>query len=137
VTGGPIRTAEIQTHRKTLEADLEGEPWSDAYVRDRLKELEERWPFLEREEIAGGRGEGEFADLAFLVWPLLPIPDIELEVEGVLAHLRDIQGSPLFLFGLLVTAVALGLWIRHGLPGLRELVALVVPERERPEHEPE
>lgn len=60
----------------------------------------------------------EWADLAFLVWPLLPIPNEDQEVEGVLAHLQNIEGSPFFLFGLLLTAVGLALWRRHGYPGL-------------------
>jgi hypothetical protein len=77
--------------------------------------------------------EGSWPDLAFLVWPLLPIPGIESEVEGVLAHLRNIEGEPFFLFGLALTVIALGLWVRHGLPGLRALVGLVLPERESPE----
>jgi hypothetical protein len=73
-----------------------------------------------------------WADLAFLVWPLLPIPDQGGELEGVIAHLRNIEGSPLFLFGLALTAVGLALWYRHGLPGLRELVGLVTPEGRPP-----
>lgn len=76
-------------------------------------------------------------DLAFLVWPVLPIPDEGSEMIGILTHLRNIEGSPLFLFGLGLTAVGLALWYRHGLPGLRELVGLVVPTHERSGHEPE
>jgi hypothetical protein len=68
-----------------------------------------------------------WADLAFLVWPVLPIPNVESELEGVIAHLRNIEGSPFFLFGLLLTALALGLWYRHGLPGLRELLGVLLP----------
>lgn len=63
----------------------------------------------------------EWADLAFLVWPLLPLPHQDTELEGLVAHLRNIEGSPFFLFGLLLTAVGLGLWIRHGRPGVAEL----------------
>lgn len=69
----------------------------------------------------------DWADLAFLVWPLLPIPNVESELEGVLAHLRNIEGSPFFLFGLALTALALGLWYRHGFPGLRELLGVLLP----------
>ena len=58
VTGEPIRTAEIQKRRKDVAPELGYEPRADAVVRKQLKELEERWPFLEREKIAGGRGEG-------------------------------------------------------------------------------
>jgi hypothetical protein len=66
-----------------------------------------------------------WGDLAFLVWPLLPIPDAGSELEGLVAHLRNIEGSPLFLFGLGLTAVGLALWYRHEFPGLRELVSLL------------
>lgn len=68
-----------------------------------------------------------WANLAFLVWPLLPIPDADGEVIGVLEHLRNIEGSPLFAFGGLLTGLGLVLWYQHGLPGLRELVALAGP----------
>lgn len=72
-----------------------------------------------------------FGDLVFLAWPLAPSP--ATETVGILAHLRNIEGSPLFLFGLGLTAVGLGLWYRHGLPGLRELVGLVTTETLAPD----
>jgi hypothetical protein len=81
--------------------------------------------------------EQSWGDLAFLVWPLLPIPDQGSELEGVIAHLRNIEGSPLFLFGIVLTAVGLALWYRHGLPGLRELVGLVTPKGRPPESDVE
>jgi hypothetical protein len=71
---------------------------------------------------------GNWADLAFLVWPALPIPNQATEIEGLVTHLQNIEGSPLFLFGLGLTAVGLALWIRDGLPGLRALVAFVLPD---------
>jgi len=61
---------------------------------------------------------------AFLVWPLVAPPDTE--VVGLLAHLRNIEGSPLFLFGLAVTAAGLAVWIRDGAPGVAALRARVV-----------
>ncbi|WP_276257977.1 metal-dependent hydrolase [Haloglomus litoreum] len=69
-----------------------------------------------------------FGDLGFLVWPLVPPP--ATETVGLFAHLRDIEGSPLFLFGLGLTAVGLVLWYRHGLPGLRELASLAMRRSE-------
>jgi len=92
----------------------------------------------DRPAVAGGFGVGylshllgdslhalvtvEWADLSFLLWPLLepPIPP-EGETIGVLAHLRDIEGSPFFLFGLLLTGAMVVLWDRHGWPGVTEL----------------
>lgn len=64
----------------------------------------------------------EWADLGFLVWPLVAPPDSE--TVGVLAHLRDIEGSPFFLFGLGLTLAMLVLWNRRGHPGLAELVSV-------------
>ena len=64
-----------------------------------------------------------WSDLGFLVWPLVAPP--ETEVVGLLAHLRDIEGSPFFLFGLLLTGSMLLLWHHHGHPGLTELWGLV------------
>lgn len=64
---------------------------------------------------------GEYADLNYLGWPLLSLPQTGTEVEGLLTHLRNIEGSPQFVFGLLLTVLALGLWIRHGAPGLLTL----------------
>lgn len=71
----------------------------------------------------------EWADLAFLVWPLLPIPNEDSETEGLIAHLLDIEGSPFFLFGLGVTVTGLGLWNAHGRPGFAEVVSVVRPRR--------
>jgi hypothetical protein len=64
---------------------------------------------------------GDWANLAFLVWPVFPIPGAESEVEGLLTHLRGIDGSPFFLFGLLLAGVAFALWASHGWPGWTEL----------------
>lgn len=63
-------------------------------------------------------------DAAFLVWPLVATPDGEL--VGLLAHLRNIEGSPLFLFGLALTAVGAVVWGRDGYPGVAPLRALLV-----------
>lgn len=66
---------------------------------------------------------GEWTYLGFLVWPLQPPP--ERELEGVVAHLMSIEGTATFLFGLLLTAIALLQWNEHGRPGLGELHRLV------------
>lgn len=63
-----------------------------------------------------------WGDLFFLVWPLAAAPDEE--TVGLLAHLRDIEGSPLVLFGLVLTVAMLALWNSHGRPGLAELWSL-------------
>lgn len=62
----------------------------------------------------------EWAELTFLLWPVLPSPEPELG-KSLMAHLVAIEGSPRFLFGLLLTGVALAVWARDGLPGLETL----------------
>jgi hypothetical protein len=61
---------------------------------------------------------GQWGDLAFLVWPLLPIPGVATETEGILAHLLNIRAEPFFLFGVVLTGVAFAVWLSHGRPGL-------------------
>ncbi|WP_255196445.1 metal-dependent hydrolase [Halorarius litoreus] len=69
----------------------------------------------------------QWGDLFFLVWPLTTPPDAE--TVGLIAHLRDIDGSPFFLFGLLLTVAMLVLWNHHGRPGLAELWSVVPGQR--------
>jgi hypothetical protein len=63
---------------------------------------------------------GEFSDLSFFVWPILSSPDYETG-QSFLAHLRGIEGSPTFLFEIVLAIVAFGVWLRHGRPGLATL----------------
>ncbi len=58
--------------------------------------------------------------LRFLVWPLLPPPPYESD-SGFAEHLLSLELTPFFLFGLGLTALAMGLWVRDGLPGLGTL----------------
>lgn len=63
---------------------------------------------------------GDWAFLAFLLWPVLPSPPYA-GPERVLAYVVAIRPTPLFLFGLALTGVAAVLWARHGFPGLGTL----------------
>lgn len=65
---------------------------------------------------------GEWAELSYLVWPLLPPPPGD-ELVGLIAYLRDIQASPFFLFELGLTVVGIGLWWSHGRPGIEALTS--------------
>lgn len=61
---------------------------------------------------------GEFAQLAFLLWPVLP-PVEYTTGQSFIAHFSAIDLlAPYFLLQNLLTVVALGVWYRDGLPGL-------------------
>ena len=60
---------------------------------------------------------GEFAGLTFLAYPFVPIPEGPPGV-GLLYLIRTQQLDPFFLFGLALTALAVGLWLADGRPGL-------------------
>lgn len=66
--------------------------------------------------------EGEWAEITFLLWPALPLPDYE-GTPGILAHIREAELTPRILFGFLLTGVALAVWARHGYPGVRTVRA--------------
>jgi hypothetical protein len=61
---------------------------------------------------------GTWEHLAFLVWPLLPIPGAETELEGLFAHFGRLDASVVYSEGVLLTAAAFALWLFQGAPGL-------------------
>jgi hypothetical protein len=61
---------------------------------------------------------GNWGDLAFLVWPLLPIPGAENELEGLLAHLARLDASAIYSEGVLLAGGVFVLWLLQGAPGL-------------------
>jgi membrane-bound metal-dependent hydrolase YbcI (DUF457 family) len=61
---------------------------------------------------------GDFHYVSFLGWPLIPAIEYDLATGGFLDHLFALELGPLALFELGLTVVAVGLWYRHGLPGL-------------------
>jgi len=64
---------------------------------------------------------GDFGGLSFLAYPFVPAPE-EPPGVGLLFQLRTQQPTPEFLFGLALTGLAVGLWLRDGRPGLGVLV---------------
>ena len=66
--------------------------------------------------------DGTYEHLAFLVWPLLPIPNAANEVEGLFAHLARLDASVVYSDGVLLAGVAFALWLLQGAPGLRLLL---------------
>jgi hypothetical protein len=65
---------------------------------------------------------GTWENLAFLVWPLLPIPGVEYELEGVFAHLTRLDVSVVYSEGVLLAAGMFVVWLAQGAPGVRTLV---------------
>jgi hypothetical protein len=63
--------------------------------------------------------QGEWAALGYLAWPLFPLPSTE--VEGLVSHFQAITAEPHFLFGLALTGLATGVWLRDGRPGVATL----------------
>lgn len=61
---------------------------------------------------------GNWTNLAFLVWPLLPIPGTESELEGIIAHFRTLDASAVYSEGVLLAVGMFFLWIHQGAPGL-------------------
>lgn len=59
---------------------------------------------------------GEFEGLAFLAYPFVPAPEGPPGV-GLLYLIRTQQLDSFFLFGLTLTALAVGLWLADGRPG--------------------
>lgn len=81
---------------------------------------------------------GDFGELRFLAYPILQPMQYDVE-GGFIGYLTEtlfaLDPSPTLLFEFGLTAVALALWYRDGLPGLQ----LLIPERvsqiiERQEH---
>ena len=68
---------------------------------------------------------GSWENLAFLVWPLLPIPGVEYELEGVLAHLARLDASAVYSEGVLLAGGVFLLWLLQGAPGLRTSIEWV------------
>lgn len=63
---------------------------------------------------------GEFGDLTFLLWPVLPMPEPEL-AQSFSAHVAVVEPGPTFVFELLLVAAALAAWHDDGHPGLGTL----------------
>lgn len=68
--------------------------------------------------------EGTYEHLAFLVWPLLPIPNAANELEGLFAHLARLDASVVYSDGVLLVAGAFVVWLLQGAPGPRTLYDL-------------
>ena len=56
--------------------------------------------------------------LTFLAWPLLPPPPYESDSSFV-EHFVNFSFEPFTIFGLVLTLLALGIWIHDGYPGVR------------------
>lgn len=66
---------------------------------------------------------GDFSSLGFLAWPLVPAIEYETE-KSFLAHFATLQLDAIHAFELVLVALAVGWWIRDGVPGLQTALAL-------------
>ncbi|SFK68776.1 LexA-binding, inner membrane-associated putative hydrolase [Halogranum rubrum] len=64
---------------------------------------------------------GEFANLAYLVWPLLPLPVYDTN-KSIFAHFLTFQFDTFALFEFGLVALALVVWWADGVPGVRPLI---------------
>lgn len=67
---------------------------------------------------------GDWSDLGFLLWPVVGQPDADAD-RAVVEVLLNSTFSTTGYFELGLFVVATALWIRHGMPGLRELYVAV------------
>jgi hypothetical protein len=65
---------------------------------------------------------GEWGTIAWLLWPLLPIPNAANELEGLFAHLARLDASVVYSEGVLLAAGVFLLWLLQGAPGLRSTI---------------
>jgi len=72
---------------------------------------------------------GTVSELAFLLWPVLPPVEYGAP-KSFAAHLLGLDPSPFFFFEIALSAVALGVWVRDGMPGMTELRSFLA-RRER------
>ncbi|WP_225335236.1 metal-dependent hydrolase [Halomicrobium urmianum] len=78
---------------------------------------------------------GQYADLSYLAWPVLPAPVSEVE-KSFLAHVVLLEFNWHFALELVLVALAAALWLRDGRPGL-DLVESVLGVDGRAAEEPE
>lgn len=80
---------------------------------------------------------GNYDALRYLLYPLVAVPTPERDY-GIVEFFLNLKLTPLVSVGLVLAGLALGQWVRDGLPGLAELRGAVVgglpwgsPERRR------
>mgnify|MGYP000232775844 CR=1 FL=1 len=61
--------------------------------------------------------EGNYADLSYLLWPVLPAPEPEIG-RSFLAHFAGLSVDPYFAFEITLLVLATALWNADGRPGI-------------------
>ena len=64
---------------------------------------------------------GEFVNLSYLVWPLLPLPVYDTD-RSILGHFLSLELEPFVLFEFGLVALALFVWWYDDTPGIRTLL---------------
>lgn len=62
---------------------------------------------------------GDVGGLGFLLWPVTDVPDGD--TGSFVEFLLALEPTPMMLFGFALTAVGVGVWIRDGMPGVKDL----------------
>jgi hypothetical protein len=70
-------------------------------------------------DAAGPAIHGDAGGLGFLLWPVTDVP--EGDTGSFVEFLLALEPTPMMLFGFVLTAVGLGVWIRDGMPGVTDL----------------
>lgn len=63
---------------------------------------------------------GDVGSLGFLLWPVTEVP--EGDTGSFIEFLLALEPTPMVLFGIGLTVVALVVWLRDGLPGVADLL---------------
>lgn len=61
---------------------------------------------------------GEFEYTTSLMWPLLPAPPFDEQGRTIVGHFLAIEPTPLLVFEILLTAIALIVWWQEDRPGM-------------------
>ena len=64
---------------------------------------------------------GDYTALGYLFWPVTAVP-ASPGAESFIAFFVTLTVTPIHLFGIVLTVVAIALWIVDGLPGVRDLI---------------
>ncbi|WP_254272353.1 metal-dependent hydrolase [Haloarcula marina] len=66
--------------------------------------------------------EGNYGDLSYLLWPVLPVPEADVE-QSFLAHFAELTLSSTVTFEIVLFVAATVIWVVDGAPGLWTLHA--------------
>ncbi|WP_223174222.1 metal-dependent hydrolase [Halorubrum aquaticum] len=63
----------------------------------------------------------EYSGLGYWLWPLTPVP--EGESRSFIEFFLTLEATPMIVFGGVLTAVGIVVWVSDGMPGIQDLYA--------------